>query len=260
MNAKRDKNRIRRQFVKNNIDIEKSDILEIGAFDSPTFSKEEASIYYCDYFSKEELGQNHNEAKPQRVAQAVDIDYVIKGNRFKESIDKKFDLVIANHVVEHTPNIIDWLQNISSVLKEGGKLFLTVPHKEYTFDKMRQTTPLREVIRNYDDGLLVPNRYQIFDHLYFYRPFRAHMVWENEYDRIFHKRRFKTATDAWAEVDRRLSITDYVDVHCSVFTYQSFVEMIRDLHGASYIDLRTTDTQDVVKPYNEFYVMLSLPK
>ena len=175
MNARKEKKKIRRRFVKDNVDTKNSEILEIGAFDNPTFSKSESSVYYCDYFSKEELSQNHAESKPRRVAGAVDTDFVVKGNSFKERIDKKFDLVIANHVVEHIPNMIDWLQNVASILKENGALFLTVPHKEYTFDKMRQTTPLREFIRNYNDGLAVPNRYQIFDQLYFHRPFKAQL-------------------------------------------------------------------------------------
>ena len=40
--------------------------------------------------------------------------------------------------------------------------------------------------------------------------------------------------------------------------HQSFVEVVRDLYDADYINLNTQDSRDVVKPYNEFYALLSL--
>lgn len=258
MNTRQQKKKIRRKNIKENIDLTQADILEIGAFDNPTFSKDEASIYYCDYFSKDELNENHAESKPQRIEGAVDTDFIVKGNSFQQDINRKFDLIIANHVIEHIPNVIEWLQSLSLVLKEGGFIFLTIPHKEYTFDKLRQATSLSELIRNYDDKLRVPSLYQIFDQIYYHRPIKASLVWQGNYEKPLTKKRYGTAKEALDNVRERLKKSDYIDVHCNVFTYSSFSNIAKELYKAGYVPLELKSAKDVVKPYNEFYALLSL--
>lgn len=170
------KRKQRRKCIKRTIDLSQATILEVGAFDNPTFLKDKFDVSYCDYFSREELIKNYDASKPQRVKNAVDVDYVVKDSSFIEHIDKKFDLIVANHVIEHIPNMIGWLHNISLILKRGGCLFLTIPHKEYTFDKLRSTTNFRELIRNYDENIMSPTVYQVADQILNHRPIKAENV------------------------------------------------------------------------------------
>ena len=247
----------RRQYIKKVINnLLETEVLEIGAFDKPTFTKSDANIYYCDYFSKEELAKNHSNIKPQRAKNAVDVDYVIKGERYSDCIDKKFDLVIANHVIEHIPNIIKWLQDISLILKKDGFLFLTIPHKEYTFDKLRSLTSSEELILNNLHNLKAPNIHQICDQLYYHRPIKADDVWNNNYQHLLEKNRFRNAKDAMDEAQKRLNENVYVDVHCNVFTYESFANVMNELRCAQYIPLQLHSSRDVTRPHNEFYVFL----
>jgi len=105
--------------------------------DKPTFTKDKENIFYSDWFSKEELYLRFKE-KNRPIAEGLcHVDYVIKNKNFSEKINDKFDLVIANHIIEHVPDTIAWLKNISAVLNKNGFLFLAIPHKEYTFDKVR---------------------------------------------------------------------------------------------------------------------------
>ncbi len=257
ISIKSEKIQQRRQHIKKVINnLLEAEVLEIGAFDLPTFTKSDANIYYCDYFSKDELAENHSNIKPQRAKKAVDVDYVIKGESYSEYINKKFDLVIANHVIEHIPNVIKWLQDISLILKKDGFLFLTIPHKEYTFNKLRALTSLEELTLNNLQDLKAPNVHQISDQLYYHRPIKAHDVWNNNYQHLLEKNRFGNVKDAMEEAQKRLNKNICVDVHCNVFTYESFINIINELQCAQYISLQLHSSRDVERPHNEFYALL----
>ena len=132
----------RRNWLEQHVPAKEGKILEFGAFDYPTYFKSEAGIEYLDYFSKSELADLHTAAKPERVKNSIEVDHVIKEIDFAEHLTAQFDLLIANHVIEHVPDLIRWLGNASSLLSNSsGRIFLSIPHKEYTFDKVRPFPP-----------------------------------------------------------------------------------------------------------------------
>lgn len=47
------------------------------------------------------------------------------------NVDKKFDVVILSHVLEHCPVPLDVLNNVYDVLKEDGLLFVEVPNESF---------------------------------------------------------------------------------------------------------------------------------
>lgn len=245
----------RRNFIKNNMSINKIKMLEIGAFDYPTFGKNEVDIVYCDYFSKEEIFDNHNAAKPERVKNAVDVDYIIKDNNFIKYINQRFDLIIANHVVEHVPNIISWMQNIASILNPEGYLFLSVPDKEFTFDKIRPLTSVSQIIRNYEENIEAPTVYQVYEQRYLYRPIRANDVWNDNCQHLLGKKRIENSQVAMEIAKKEVAENGYVDVHCNVFTYDKFLEVFDELFLSKYISLKTIADQNVMRPYNEFFCL-----
>lgn len=252
-----DKKAKRRQHIGQAIDIHQAEILEIGAFDHPTFTKGESNVYYCDYFSRSELKANYGKSRPRRVENAVDVDYVVKNIDFARSIDRKFDLIIANHVIEHIPNMIGWLQNLSLVLKQNGLLFLTIPHKDYTFDKLRSPTSIWELIRNFDQNLQAPSLYQVADQLYYHRPIKAHDIWQQKHQKLLNQRRFKNIKQAVKAAKDKIAQNGYVDTHCNVFTYKTFLRILEELNQGAYISLSVLSSSNVEQPDNEFYVLLA---
>lgn len=244
----------RQIFIEKTIDVSKARILEIGAFDYPTYTKDQVAISFMDWFSPEEHFAAHPDA-PERAKKAIAVDYVIKNKNFSERISEKFDLVVANHVVEHISDLIRWYQNISSILNPNGYLFLAVPHKEYTFDKIRQLTSLADILRNYEEDLEAPTLYQVFDHHY-YRPVRANQIWDEDIQDLLEKKRFTTAKAAMEKAKREIAKNSYVDVHCNVFNHQSFLELCDELYVSQYIDLQLSSSKDIESPDNEFYAIL----
>ena len=57
---------------------------------------------------------------------------------------EKFDYVVASHVLEHMQDIIGFFQDISGIMKPGGKLCIIYPDKRYCFDHFRESASFRD--------------------------------------------------------------------------------------------------------------------
>lgn len=151
----------REAFVKSIIKDKNSRILEIGPLNRPITTKSEfPNCFYCDIRSTEEIkalytGNNYLETTGITidVNTIIDIDYVLKENYQKTfGEEDKFDYVIASHVLEHIEDIIDFFNDITSVLKIGGKLCVVYPDKRYCFDHFRESASFRDAYDVYKRG------------------------------------------------------------------------------------------------------------
>ena len=109
-----------------------SRLLEIGAYDRPTFTKERANIFFVDAQSKEE-----------------EVDYIVSSNEYEKYISDVFNAILADNVFEHISNPIPWLQSLTSLLEPNGYIFLRVPEYKKTFDKFRQQTAFAHLLTDY---------------------------------------------------------------------------------------------------------------
>ncbi len=106
--------------------------LEIGALSNPILTKSEANIYYADHLSATDLREKYAD-EPVEQDKIVPVDYVLGDKSLKSTIGRRrFDYVLASHVIEHIPDIITWLQDVSSILKPDGVLSLVIPDKRFT--------------------------------------------------------------------------------------------------------------------------------
>jgi SAM-dependent methyltransferase len=60
--------------------------------------------------------------------------------------DGTLDYVLSSHVIEHFFDPIRALREWYRVIRPGGYIFIIAPHKDRTFDKPREVTPLKELI------------------------------------------------------------------------------------------------------------------
>lgn len=246
----------RRNYVKKYLDISKIKVLEIGASNAPTFQKNDGNIFFMDWFSREELYKEFEHSKPERAEKLVDVDFVIKDNKFSNHIHEQFDLIIANHVVEHIPDLIRWFAQINKILKPDGALFLAIPHKEYTFDKIRPLSTVINLLECYDKKLTKPTLYQIFEAIHLYRPIKAKDIWNNEYQHLLKKSRF-TITDSMRRAIKETTNKPYVDVHCHIFTTESWALLMRELRQLDKLSFEISLTNDVYFGGNEFFCMMN---
>ena len=123
----------RANFFKNYIEDKQWFLCEIGAQAEPTFLKSEMDIDYLDYVTREQSTQLLWPEDAEVIARIPETDILVSSDDYASYTDKKYDAIIANHVIEHVNDIIYWLQSLEKLLKEDGRVFLTIPDKKYTF-------------------------------------------------------------------------------------------------------------------------------
>jgi SAM-dependent methyltransferase len=246
-----DKKAGRRALVKHLI-ARDTRILEIGALNSPTFRAKDAQVTIADWLPREELEAHY--AKKKGI---VDVDVVIEGdilNSVRKAELADFDIVIANHVIEHIPDVIGWLKQLSQITAEGRHLSMAVPDRRYTFDIVRTVSDVADLIDCHRQELTVPTFRQILKHLYFKKNVVARDVWGGALsDEVLAKKRFSLQ----AAVARAEEMEGaFHSMHCHVFTCDSFRQAMTELHEEGFISWKIENLVDVQPGSNEFLVLM----
>jgi SAM-dependent methyltransferase len=246
---------VRRRFLESHLEIDGKMILEVGALGTPLVPKAfNCTVRYLDWFSREELVASHVETGLD-VDTFVNVDYVIKSKRFSATIPERFDLVIANHVVEHIPDPITWLQQLGNLTVSGGRLLMSVPDRRFTFDYLRQPSTVVQLLRAYDEDLVRADTWQVLDARFFHRPLNIRDFVEGQpsSDKLA-RRRFDLM--GALQHARKVAADSYSNVHCFVYTPTSFAEIIDSLAEAGFISWRIEAIADTQPAMNEFHVLL----
>ncbi len=246
--------RARRRFLASHLTRPISSSLEIGALNVPTILPGECDANFLDWFSTEHLRARHQDNPVVPPDTIVPIDYVVSDANFAPVVDRRFDLLMAHHVVEHIPDLIGWFAQLSELAGPDGYLFLAVPDRRYTFDYFRPEDDAVDVVRAHLDGLERPSKFQIAKHLYYFTNLRHTEVWEgNIPDALEPRMSFKKAME-----QAETLAEGYADVHCWIFTKTTFERTVDALHSAGYIDWTITAIEDVHEGENEFRVLMQL--
>lgn len=107
--------RRRREFIEGHLDVGGVAILEIGAANLPTYERGEADAAFLDVQPVEALRAQYAATRHRSTEGLPVIDFVTGGRLIHEVVDRRFGLVIANHVFEHLPDPIGWLDSIFRV-------------------------------------------------------------------------------------------------------------------------------------------------
>lgn len=121
--------------------------LEIGPSFAPFLPKSAGhDVRIADHLPTEALRAKYA-ARGVPVARIEEVDYDLGAAPLAASVPREtFDYVLASHVVEHVPDLIDFLAGIWTVLKVGGVVSFVVPDKRFCFDRFRPVTGLAAVI------------------------------------------------------------------------------------------------------------------
>ena len=130
--------------------------LEIGAFTQPTDVPDHVTVDYYDKFPPPVLRGLYDEnwGRPLVEPKYYGDAQTLAGVPF----DIRFDFVIANHVIEHLEDPIQFLKTLANFLKPGGRAFLSAPNKKFTFDQGRELTPFEHIARDHRDGVAMSRK------------------------------------------------------------------------------------------------------
>lgn len=190
--------------------------LELGALDNPFLSKDAFSVFYVDHASRADLIEKYKGTGTEAsfdARQVVEPDFVwTPGRPLAECLpNEKFAYAIASQVMEHVANPIGWLNLLADCLAPGGRVNLSIPDMRKTFDYKRRLTSASDMLDAYERELAQPDFRQVFDHI-------ANMA-HPPADVDHSPSRLHEALAVG-----RLAGKQYVDVHCHVWTHDSFLE------------------------------------
>lgn len=213
--------------------------LEIGPSLNPILPKREGyRVDIVDHADQAELIRKYS-VYGLDISKIERVDIVCSGASMAEAIGaKRYNSIVAAHVVEHAPDLIQFLKDCSSVLDDGGSIYLLIPDRRYSFDFMQ---PLSDVAKILAD----------------HRAKRAHHSFESFYRHSAHV--YNGELMAWdqcgiaqprfphgdpnlirSEAEHNVAAPAYIAAHENYFTPVSFAMIVEELSYLREFDLDLT--------------------
>ncbi len=245
----------KRQQMLQGLDLKRLRGIELGPLDRPIVSYADGDIRYVDFLDGETLRRRHAGSTVYR-ADRIQVDYVWRDRTLREALGPSFspDYIIASHVIEHAPNVLGWLKELTDVLSPSGQIRLAIPDKRFTFDFPRRTSSLAEVLSAFYSQTRRPLPGALFDFHLNYAKIPCHEAWlgtdtARSIEHQSMETRLGRACEALANQGE-----EYHDIHCWVFTPKSFALLCRDLCKLGLLDLACTWFGDTAFGTLEFFI------
>lgn len=226
-----DRGMARRASLLKGLNIEAGAGLEIGALHRPTLGRDNFKVKFVDFTTTTELRRLYENVPSVPTGDIVDVDYVWSaGSKLTDVVQfNKFDYVIASHVVEHAPNLVSWFDQIEECLKDAGVLSMIIPDKRYTFDVLRNTTEIGQIINAYLTDLDKPTAGQVFDHFFYHGKISDVLaLWTRELAEV-QIERVHTVKQSFDIAHSVLTSGSYFDVHCTIVTPAAMLDIVENL-------------------------------
>lgn len=122
--------------------------LEIGALHQPLKVPKNCAVDYLDIAEQKTLGDSFFDIDEKGIVKPKYVGDIGKAS-VQEITGLQFDFIIANHVLEHVPNPIQAIANMWNSIKQDGFLVVSVPDKEFMYDKTRPLTTFEHLLADY---------------------------------------------------------------------------------------------------------------
>lgn len=215
--------------------------IEIGPSFSPIAPKSEGyKVHVIDHMNHEQLINKYKDADVD-LNNIEEVDFVWHGEKYTELTGKSkyYDWIIASHVIEHTPDLIGFLNECDTVLKDDGVLSLVIPDKRYCFDHFRPITGISKIIDNHVQQATIPTPGAVAESFLSDVKKAGNIAWNSgatgEYE-IVH-----SAEVALQRMKDVLEESAYLDVHSWCFVPHSFRFIIHNLFSLGLIPFKEVD-------------------
>lgn len=214
--------------------------LEIGPSYNPILRKASgADITIVDHTDQKGLIEKYNWMGSEIVNQIEEVDYVWNGGTLTDLIGKKnsFDFIIASHLIEHTTDLIGFLQDCERLLKPDGILSLIIPDKRFCFDRFKPYTTAGTALDAHLNIKKFHSPGSVLEHLSNSVFMDGDiLVWNNFFsDKAII--RYQDIGILNAQVIDAKNQNSYIDIHRWIFTPASFSLIIQDLKDLDYHSL-----------------------
>jgi SAM-dependent methyltransferase len=226
---------------------ESLDALEIGPFNNPSING--LRVKYFDTLSTDDL---KNRAKEIGIDQAnIPEIHWIDPDGDLSVVEELFDCCVSSHAIEHSPDLVRHLINVAGLLSPGGRYFLAVPDRRYTFDHFLKDSNIAEVIEAHHQGRERHTLKSVIEHraLTTHNDPADHWNGSHGLDGV-DSARVRSAITEFEEIE------GYLDVHAWIFTPNSFRSIITELFSLGLTQLSVERIYPTLRGSNEFYAIL----
>ncbi len=232
-----------------------SRIVEIGPSLDPIAPKSQGwNSVSIDHLSREGLRVKY--ATHPGVDRIEPVDFVWSSGLLSDAVPAEqhggFDVFLASHVIEHTPDLIGFLDAAQILLKPEGVVVLAVPDKRYCFDYFQPPTTTGQVLDAHARRRQRHSGERAFDHFAYAATDGGEQAWARRPSkgiRLIHG--LDIAKQYYALFEDSL---DYHDVHAWHFVPSSFELLMLELGRLGATDWRIDRLTQT--PNWEFFVWL----
>ena len=218
--------------------------LEIGPSYNPIAARRLGyNVEVLDHASADELRAKYAGEANVDAKLIEDVNYVWSSSSLSETIGKvaAYDYIVASHVIEHTPDMLGFLNECSKLLAPDGRLVLAVPDMRRCFDACRPISSLGHILQAAHEKRTRHTAATAFDHIAYMAMLEGRAGWsKDQRGTVTLVNDLAFARSVW---ERSLHDTAYFDFHAWVFTPSSFRLILSDLHELGATDLRESDFQ-----------------
>ncbi|MBI5937514.1 MAG: methyltransferase domain-containing protein [Betaproteobacteria bacterium] len=211
--------------------------LEIGPSHNPIAPKAKGfNIDILDHASQDALRQKYRD-HGVNIDAIEEVDFIWRGEPLDELVGtpEAYDYIIASHVIEHTPDLVSFLQQCSRLLKPSGVLSLVIPDKRYCFDYFRWPSSTGDVLQAHFERRKWHPPGTVFDHVSLAAKLDGNIAWSpGMKGELAFVHSLPAAAAAWQEA---IDSDDFIDVHQWRFTPSSFRLLLMDLVSLELVDL-----------------------
>jgi len=227
--------------------------LEIGPFCGPLLRGD--NVRYFDIADRDTLIERANQLRYE-FTDAPIIDYVSPIGDLS-IINDSFDQVFSAHCIEHQPNFIAHLKEVSRLLRPNGSYFLIVPDKRYCFDYYLSETNLADILGAYYEDKKIHYAKSVLEHKLLTTHNDPIRHWQGDHgNQAYH---IENQVDLPHVCDEMLKHKDtYLDTHAWHFTPEGFVEIMTNLLELKFTDMVAERVYNT--PYGRFEFCVILTK
>jgi 2-polyprenyl-3-methyl-5-hydroxy-6-metoxy-1,4-benzoquinol methylase len=212
--------------------------IEIGPSYNPVAPKSAGyKVQVIDHMDREHLIERFKGHSVQ-LENIEEVDYVWKGERYVELTGKKnfYGWIIASHVIEHTPDLISFLDSCAGILKDDGVLSLAIPDVRYCFDFFRPITGLSKIIDAHFQNHVIHTPGTVSEYCLNVVSKGGQIAWSSNTEGVYAF--VHSLEDARQALNKVIDKKEHIDVHAWCFTPTSFRLMIHDLYNLGLTTFR----------------------
>lgn len=229
--------------------------LEIGPSHNPVAPKKEGfQVHVMDHLSREGLVEKYKDHGVQ-LDNIEEVDFVWSGQPFRDLTggEQQYDWIIASHVIEHTPDLIGFINECESILKPGGVLSLAIPDKRYCFDRFRPVSGLGKIIDAHLSMASIHSPGNVAEYFMNVVAKDGKIAWSGDEPGNYHFLHSLQDASRGIQVVQEQKV--YLDIHAWCFVPHSFRLLAQDLNALKFINLQEYSYCPTIG--HEFFVTLS---